>query len=206
MYRLCPLITLVACVLIPLPALALSGKVTVEQTPGQLADAPLARPDYLWHYGSVAPVFTLDDNAGFGALSAGSTVVLSGSMTLTGNNHRDYWDDRLVLAVGTGNGPAFQNHPYANSFGYSGGNSKVYALAVSVSPLGGPGKDGNRPPLKVIDAQGRRDIVSASSRRSSTLVWELSIMLAGTWKDYSTGDNPEKTTDAASNATGTAIP
>ena len=169
-----------------------AGDVVVEDTPGQLDNDPLAQPDYLWHYGSIAPVFTIDDNAGFGTLSAGSTVTLSGSMTLQGNNHRDYWDDRLVLAVGTGNGPASQNHPYANRFGYAGGNDKVYALAVSVCPVGSPDGDGNRPPLKVIDALSRRDVTSASTRRSPTLVWELSITLANTWKDYSTGDNSEQ--------------
>ena len=169
-----------------------AGDVVVEDTPGQLANDPLAQPDYLWHYGSVAPVFTIDDNAGFGTLSAGSIVTLSGAMTLQGNNHRDYWDDRLVLAVGTGNGPASANHPHANSFGYAGGNNKVYALAVSVCPVGSSGGDGNRPPLKVIDALSRRDVTSASTRRSPTLVWELSITLANTWKDYSTGDNSEQ--------------
>ncbi len=153
---------------------------------------PLARPGYLWRYGSAAPVFTIDDNAGLGSLSAGSVITLSGSMALKGTNHRDFWDDRLVLAVGTGNGPAFQNHPYANSFGYSGGNDKVYALAVSIAPLGGAGGNGNRAPIKVIDAGGRRDVPSAATRRSSTVVWELSITLAGTWKDYSSGDNSEQ--------------
>ena len=177
---------------IPLPSLALSGNVVVEDTPGQLLDAPLAQPDYLWHYGSASPAFTLDDTAGFGALSAGDTVTLSGSMTLTGNNHRDYWDDRLVLAAGTGNGPASDNHPYAASFGYAGGNSKVYALAVSLSPLGGFADDNSRPPLEVIDALGKREVATTATRRSPTVVWELSITLAGTWKDYSTGDNTEQ--------------
>ena len=171
-----------------------AGDVVVEDTPGQLDNDSLAQPDYLWHYGSVAPVFTIDDNAGFGTLSAGSIVTLSGSMTLQGNNHRDNWDDRLVLAVGTGNGPASANHPHANSFGYSGGNDKVYALGVSICPVGSPGGDGNRPPLKVIDALSRRDVTSASTRKSPTLVWELSITLANTWtwKDYSTGDNSDQ--------------
>ena len=172
--------------------LALSGSVVVEDTPGQLMDDPLAQPDYLWHYGSASPAFTLDDTAGFGILSAGDTVTLSGSMTLTGNNHRDHWDDRLVLAVGTGNGPAADNHPYAGSFGYSGGNSKVYAFAVSMSPLGGFADDNSRPPLEVIDALGTREVATTATRRSPTVVWELSITLAGTWKDYSTGDNTEQ--------------
>ena len=182
----------VALFAMPLPALSLSGSVVVEETPGQLMDDPLAQPDYLWHYGSNSPVFTLDDNAGFGALSAGDTITLSGSMTLTGTNHRDYWDDRLVLAVGTGNGPASDNHPYVNSFGYSTGNSKVYALAVSISPLGGFAEDNSPPPLKVIDAQGSREVATVATRRSPTVVWELSITLASTWKDYSTGDNTEQ--------------
>ena len=166
-----------------------SGTVVVEETPDQLADDPLAQPDYLPHYGSVAPVFTINDSAGLGTLSAGSAITLSGSMTLQGNNHRDDWDDRLVLAVGTGNGPASQNHPYAGSFGYAGENDKVYALAVSIAPVGNPDGDGSRPPIKVIDARGRRDITSSSTRRSPTVVWELSVTLASTWKDYSTGDN-----------------
>ena len=144
------------------------------------------------YYKRIAPVFTIDDNAGSGTLSAGSTVTLSGTMTLQGNNHRDYWDDRLVLVVGTGNGLASQNHPYANRFGYAGGNDKVYALGVSISPLGSPIEDGSRPTLKVIDAQGRRDVTSASTRRSPTLVWDFSITLASTWKDYTTGDNPDQ--------------
>ena len=168
-----------------------SGSVVVEETPGQLADDPLAQPDYLSHYGSVAPVFTINDYAGFGTLIAGSAVTLSGSMTLRGNNHRDDWDDRLVLAVGTGNGPASGNHPYAGSFGYSGANDKVYALAISIAPAGGP--DGSsRPTIKVIDAQGRRDVTSRSTRRSPTVVWEFSVTLASTWKDYSAGDNADQ--------------
>ena len=68
----------------------------------------------------------------------------------------------------------------------------MYALAVSIAPLGGAGGNGNRAPIKVIDAGGRRDVPSAATRRSSTVVWELSITLAGTWKDYSSGDNSEQ--------------
>lgn len=173
----------------------LQGKVgvTVEANPGEHTYEALDRPDYLWHYGSIAPAFTIDDHAGFGDLNAGDRVTLSGTMELRGTNHRDLWKDRLVLAVGSGNAAATTTHAYANSFGYTGdGNTQVYALAAAVAPLAGANAQGNYPPVALIDGRETtsRDVDSHTTRRSAIIAWELSITLAPTWKDYSTGDNP----------------
>ncbi len=165
--------------------------VTVESDPGSHLYEPLNQPDYLWHYGSIAPVFTIDDHAGFGDLSAGDTVTLSGTMSLKETNHRDLWKDRLILAVGSGNAPANTTHAYASSFGLTGdGNSKVYSLGVAVVPLGGVNTQGHYPRIEIIDDGGKVSIAITKTRKSATIAWELAITLASTWKDFSTGDNP----------------
>lgn len=173
----------------------LRGKVgvTVEASPGEHTYEPLERPSYLWHYGSIAPVFTIDDNAGFGDLDAGDRLTLSGTMELKGTNHRNLWQDRLILAVGSGNAAAATTHAYANSFGHTGdGNRQVYALAAAVAPLAGANEEGHYPSVAVIDGRQTtsREITSHTTRRCSIVAWELTVALASTWEDYSTGDNP----------------
>ena len=173
----------------------LHGKVgvTVEESPGEHTYEPLDQPDYLWHYGSIAPAFTIDDNAGFGDLDAGDRLTLSGTMELKGTNHRNVWQDRLIMAVGSGNAAAATTHAYANSFGHTGdGNTQVYALAAAVAPLAGANEAGEYPAVAVIDGRqtSSRNITSHTTRRSRIVAWELSITLASTWEDYSTGDNP----------------
>jgi hypothetical protein len=151
------------------------------------------RPSYQWDYVSVAPVFTIDDQAGFGALEAGDSVTLSGTMELKGTNHRDLWQDRLILAVGSGNAAASNTHAWASSFGWTrDGNTKVYALAAAVAPLASTDEAGEYPAIAIIDGRDTtsREVSSHTTRRSAIVAWELSITLASTWKDYSTGDNP----------------